>query len=78
MLLQVVQRARVRLPGDVTGNGGGGTEGNGQYISVDRPASLLLVAGQVPHRHRPIATAADRGPPVRADRHRSGPGRRGR
>jgi hypothetical protein len=35
----------VRLPGDVTGNGDSGTEGNGQYISVDQPGSLLLVAG---------------------------------
>jgi hypothetical protein len=52
-----VQLGRVHLPGDVTGNGDGGTEGNGQYIYVDQPASLLLVAGQVPYPHRAVVVA---------------------
>ena len=29
--------------------------------------------GQVPHPHRAVVAAADRGPPVRADRHRAPP-----
>ena len=36
-----VQPERVHPPGRVTGNGDGGTDGDGQYICIGYPVGLL-------------------------------------
>ena len=64
-----VQLKRVHLPGRVAGNGDGGTEGDG-HISPSAIQQACSRSRQVPHPHRAVAAAADRGPPVRADRRR--------
>src|SRR6266699_4796217 len=65
-----VQLERVHLPGHVTGNGDRGIESDGYCSRVGYPTDLLPVARRFPHPHRAVGDAADRGLPVRADRHR--------